>query len=134
MLNLTLNNNLSIIKQIFGGFMKREEQINNILDNLVKSGSNIEYLEELRKQSLDSTKKDISLEDILNSIALEIKYNTEELTPYDDINLSGFVYLIKLTAQDGWKKTVYLLADMCYRLREVFVEGEESHKCAYGEG
>lgn len=37
--------------------MKREEKIENILNDLVKSGSNISYLEDLKKDSLELLKK-----------------------------------------------------------------------------
>ena len=57
--------------------MSREEQIDLILDELVKSGSEIDYLKELRKRSLDFSKKDVDLEETLSSIAKEIKEETE---------------------------------------------------------
>ena len=57
--------------------MSKEEQIDIILDKLVKSGSEIDYLKELRKRSLDFSKKDVDLEETLSSIAKEIKEETE---------------------------------------------------------
>lgn len=45
-------------------------------------------------------------------LRLYLKYNTEELTPYRDSALSGVVHPpISLTADNDWKRTVYLLAD-----------------------
>ena len=90
--------------------MKREEQIDNILDSLVKSGSNIEYLEELRKQSLDLTKNDISLKEVLDKIALDIKINTNEFlnrkNQFDTSLISGIstcIYLPDLRGNGDYK-------------------------------
>lgn len=57
--------------------MNKENNIDSILDKLVKSGSDIEYLKGLKEQSLELTKKDKDLKDVLNSVALEIKEQTE---------------------------------------------------------
>lgn len=58
--------------------MKKDIYIDSILDNLVKSGSEISYLKELRDKSIEITTKDISLSETLNKIAEEIKNETEE--------------------------------------------------------
>lgn len=58
--------------------MKRENNINSILDKLVNRGSSIENLKELKKQSLELIKKDRDLAEILNQISLEIKNQTED--------------------------------------------------------
>lgn len=58
--------------------MSRENHIDSILEELVKSGSNISYIDELRKQSLDIIKKDIGLDEALSSVAKEIKELTLE--------------------------------------------------------
>ncbi len=58
--------------------MDRENNIDSILNKLVNSGSNIEYLKKLREQSLDLIKKDIDLKEVLDQIANEIKEQTEE--------------------------------------------------------
>lgn len=58
--------------------MNREKNIDKILDELVKSGSEIDYLKSLRDKSLDISKKDIDLSDALNEIAKEIKEQTEK--------------------------------------------------------
>ncbi len=58
--------------------MDRQSNIDCILNKLVNSGSNIEYLKELREQSLALTKKDVDLKEILDKIAIEIKEQTEE--------------------------------------------------------
>ena len=60
--------------------MNREKNIDKILDELVKSGSEIDYLKSLRDKSLDISKKDIDLSDALNEIAKEIKEQTEKFT------------------------------------------------------
>ena len=57
--------------------MKKDIYIDSILDNLVKSGSEISYLKELRNKSIEITTKDISLSETLNKIAEEIKNETE---------------------------------------------------------
>ncbi|MBQ9072726.1 MAG: beta-lactamase family protein [Bacilli bacterium] len=58
--------------------MNRETSIDEILNQLVKSGSEIEYLKELKERSIELTKKDIGLDETLGSIAKEIKEQTEE--------------------------------------------------------
>jgi len=57
--------------------MSKESNINTILNELVKSGSRIDYLSELKSRSLELTKKDIGLDEALSSIAKEIKEQTE---------------------------------------------------------
>ena len=45
-------------------------------------------------------------------LRLYLKYNNEDLTTFDDINMSDHVHPpISLTADNDWKRTVYLLAD-----------------------
>lgn len=58
--------------------MKTEEQIDSILSNLLKKGSNIDYLKELKAEVLNNIKLDIGLTYTLSSIAKEIKMKTEE--------------------------------------------------------
>lgn len=55
-----------------------ENNINDILDELVKKGSNIDYLKELKKQCLLMLKKDEDLGEVLSHISREIKEQTEE--------------------------------------------------------
>lgn len=57
--------------------MNNEKRINEILDSLVKSGSEIDYLKELKEKSLKIAKKDVDLEETLSSVAKEIKEQTE---------------------------------------------------------
>lgn len=57
--------------------MSREANIDQILKDLTKSGSQIEYLKELRKKSLDLVLKDYDLDEVLSHIAKEIKEQTE---------------------------------------------------------
>ncbi len=56
----------------------REVYIDRILKQLIESGSDIHGLQDLRRQSLKLTKKDIGLSDVLETIAVEIKEQTEE--------------------------------------------------------
>ena len=58
--------------------MNRETSIDEILKELVKSGSEIEYLKELKERSVELAKKDTGLDEALGSIAKEIKEQTEE--------------------------------------------------------
>ena len=57
--------------------MSREANIDQILKDLTKSGSQIEYLKELRKKSLDLVSKDYDLDEVLSHIAKETKEQTE---------------------------------------------------------
>ncbi len=57
--------------------MSTENHINKILDELVKNGSQIDYLKELKERSIDLTKKDRGLDEILANIAKELKEQTE---------------------------------------------------------
>lgn len=57
--------------------MTKENKIDELLNNLVDSGSKIEYLKQLKEQSLGIAKKDVSLSEVLNNIANEIKEQTE---------------------------------------------------------
>ena len=57
--------------------MNKEKRVNEILDNLIKTGSDIPYLRELKANSLRLLKKDISIEEMLNEIANELKIDTE---------------------------------------------------------
>lgn len=57
--------------------MSKESNINTILNELVKSGSQIDYLNELKSRCLELTKKDIDLDEALSNIAKEIKEQTE---------------------------------------------------------
>lgn len=59
-------------------FMERENNIEQILNELVKTGSNIDYINELKNQSLDILKKDRGLDEVLASIANEIKDATQQ--------------------------------------------------------
>ena len=57
--------------------MSKESNINTILNELVKSGSKIDYLNELKSRCLELTEKDIDLDEALSSIAKEIREQTE---------------------------------------------------------
>lgn len=85
--------------------MKREEKIENILNDLVKSGSNISYLEELKKDSLELLKKDISLSELMDDIAKNLKeVSLEFLNGKNDFDInyiSGISSCIYLPSFDG---------------------------------
>lgn len=57
--------------------MSKESNINTILNELVKCGSQIDYLKELKARSLELAKKDIDLDEVLSSISKEIREQTE---------------------------------------------------------
>ena len=57
--------------------MKEENRVNEILNSLIRTGSEISYLDELKDRSLKLVKSDISLEEILNEIANELKNETD---------------------------------------------------------
>lgn len=71
--------------------MSRENNIDNILNNLVNKGSQIDYLKQLREQSLNITKKDIDLEEALNNIAKEIEEQTNEFLNQKNINNVNYI-------------------------------------------
>lgn len=69
--------------------MNSENKINEILDELVKSGSEISYIDQLKKDSLNLLKKDMDLREVLNQISVEIKEQTEQfLNKKNDDNIS----------------------------------------------
>ncbi|MBR6690497.1 MAG: serine hydrolase [Bacilli bacterium] len=80
--------------------MERESNINSILEELIKSGSEIDYLKDLKKRSLEIVKKDIDLSEVLNEIAKEIKEQTESFlnqkNQYDINYISGISTCIYL--------------------------------------
>ncbi|MBR4178292.1 MAG: beta-lactamase family protein [Bacilli bacterium] len=53
-----------------------ESKIDEILNNLLNTGSQIPYIKELREKSIDEIKKDIDLRDVLRSIADDIEIIT----------------------------------------------------------
>ena len=58
--------------------MNKENSINNILEDLVNKGSNIDYLQELKEKSISLVSKDRGLDEVLGSIASDIKLETEK--------------------------------------------------------
>lgn len=85
--------------------MKREEKIENILNDLVKSGSNISYLEDLKKDSLELLKKDISLSELMDNIAKSLREVSSEFlngkNDFDINYISGISSCIYLPSFDG---------------------------------
>jgi len=80
--------------------MNKENNIDKIFDELLKKGSQIDYLKSLRKQSLDIIKKYNDLDICLASVAKQIKEQTElflNQKNIDNINyISGISCLIYL--------------------------------------
>jgi len=80
--------------------MRNEERIDSILDELTNKGSKIDYLKQLRNDSLKIVKKDIDLDEALASITKEIKDKTEEFltkrNKYDVNYISGISTCIYL--------------------------------------
>lgn len=80
--------------------MNSKKNIDKILDELVRSGSEIDYLKKLRERSLELAKRDIDLNDTLNNIAKEIKEQTEEFlnqkNQFDTSYISGISTCIYL--------------------------------------
>ena len=58
--------------------MNKDKNIDIIIDELLKKGSNIDYLNELRNMSLEAVKQDRGLDEVLISIAKELKQETEK--------------------------------------------------------
>lgn len=80
--------------------MNIENNIDIILEELIKKGSKIDYLKKLRERSLEIAKKDIDLDETLSSIAKEIKEQTEiflnQKNDYDINYISGISTCIYL--------------------------------------
>ena len=85
--------------------MNQEKHIDEILDRLVKYGSEISYLEDLRSKTLNLVKKDESLEDMLNGIAEDIKIETDKFLDAKSGNgmnfISGIQSCIYLPSANG---------------------------------
>lgn len=85
--------------------MKREEKIESILNDLVKSGSNISYLEDLKKDSLELLKRDISLSELMDNIASSLRESSLEFlngkNDFDINYISGISSCIYLPSFDG---------------------------------
>lgn len=71
--------------------MNIENNIDKIIEDLLKSGSEIDYLKELRNKSLEIAKKDIGLDEALASIAKEIKEETEMFLNQKNIYDTNFI-------------------------------------------
>jgi len=71
--------------------MSIENNIDIILVELLKSGSQIDYLKELRSRSIELAKKDIGLDEVLSSIAKEIKEETEMFLNQKNIYDTNFI-------------------------------------------
>lgn len=61
-----------------GKYMNKERIIDQIIDNLLKKGSEINYLTELKKRCLQMINKDVSLSEILDICSGGIKRDTED--------------------------------------------------------
>jgi len=58
--------------------MNKENNVNNIIEELINKGSNIDYLQELKQKSISLVSSDRSLDEVLGSIANDIKIETEK--------------------------------------------------------
>lgn len=58
--------------------MNKEKNVNIILNELINKGSNIDYLQELKEKSISLVSKDRGLDEVLGSIANDIKLETEK--------------------------------------------------------
>ena len=80
--------------------MNKEKYIEEILNGLVNSGSQIDYFKQLKEESINLIKKDIGLDEALASIAKEIKEETESFlnqkNQYDINYISGISACIYL--------------------------------------
>ena len=90
--------------------MMKESKIESILDNLVNRGSNIEYLKELKEETIEITKKDRGLEEILFDISKEIEEETrkflESKNEHQTNYISGIscgIYLPDFNNNGGYK-------------------------------
>ena len=85
--------------------MNREEKIDAILNDLVNSGSELPYINELKTDSMESVKKDIDLAEVLDSISDDIKEETyhflTQKNKYDVNYISGISSCIFLPSKDG---------------------------------
>ncbi len=71
--------------------MTREEQIESIISDLVKSGSDISYIFDLSKKSKEVLKKDIGLIEVLEQISKDIKAQTEAFLSEKNIFNTNFI-------------------------------------------
>ena len=82
--------------------MNVDDRIDAILDNLIKSGSDINYIKELKDKSASEISKDYDLKEVLNNIALDIENITKEfldkkmnlILHLSRVFLQVFIYLI----------------------------------------
>ncbi len=107
--------------------MDKENNINNILDDLINKGSKIDYLDDLRKSSLQIVKKDIGLDEALASIANDIKIETERFLNQKNIHdinyitgISSCIYLPDFKNNGEYK--LKLIGGKAARTRSIKVD------------
>lgn len=71
--------------------MNIENNIDIILDELIKKGSKIDYLKELKEECIRIINKDIDLDEALSSIATEIKYQTQDFLEGKNIYNTNYI-------------------------------------------
>ena len=85
--------------------MTREEKIEKILDDLIKSGSNINYLNDLKREAMIIAKKDYSLKEAMEVIAAGIEIDTHEFlnnkNSYGVNYINGISTCIYLSSYDN---------------------------------
>ncbi len=85
--------------------MNRVDRINQVIEDLEKKGSTFENRDELINRSLELTKKDISLEEVINSIRENMEICTKEFlikkSKYDINYISGISSCIYIPSFDN---------------------------------
>ena len=103
--------------------MTNEVRIEKILDDLVKSGSNISYLNDLKKEAMIITKKDISSKEAMDIIATGIEIDTHEFLNSKNNNginyIGGISTCIYLPSFDGSEYKFNVLGGNISRTREL---------------
>lgn len=109
--------------------MSKEQNIDIIIDELLKKGSNINYLEELKEKSVSLVSKDRGLDEILGSIATDIKVETEKFlsskNEFDTSFITGIsscIYLPNFNNKGEYK--LKLIGGKTARTRSIKVNEE----------
>lgn len=71
--------------------MNSEKYIDEIVNNLLQTGSKLDYLEELKEKSLNIIKKDVDIDEALATISREIKDETDKFLNAKNIYDTNFI-------------------------------------------
>lgn len=103
--------------------MTNEAKVEKILDDLIKSGSNISYLNELKKAAMIITKKDYSLKEAMDVIATGVEIDTHtflnDKNNYDINYVGGISTCIYLPSFDKGSCKYNFLGGNVSRTREL---------------